>query len=125
MKLKTRSLIPNMPDSADIAYLLLIFIIIMSIIGTDNLSGISLPTASSKEKASKEALRIIATKEYFIINQTEYSETAELETALRSMTSDNGVLIIADKNCQCCRIKSVLSVLDRVGITKVGFMVEE
>ena len=40
MKLKQTSFIPVIPDSADIAYLLLIFIIIMSIIGTDNIAGI-------------------------------------------------------------------------------------
>ena len=59
MKLKNEIRGWSMADSADIAYLLLIFIIIMSLIGTDNISGLKLPSASSEERAPRQAERLI------------------------------------------------------------------
>ena len=124
MKLNRTTLIPTMPDSADIAYLLLIFIIIMSIIGTDNIIGLKLPKSSAEEQASRQAVRIVVSETSFIVDQTEYADAAELESALRSVSSDNGVIIVADKDCPCRHIKSVLAVLEKCGKTKTAFMTE-
>ena len=124
MKLNRTTLIPTMPDSADIAYLLLIFIIIMSIIGTDNIIGLKLPKSSAEEQAPRQVVRIIVSETSFIVDQTEYSGAAELESALRSVSADNGVIIVADKDCPCRRIKEVLALLERIGLSKIAFMVE-
>ena len=124
MKLKNEIRGWSMADSADIAYLLLIFIIIMSLIGTDNISGLKLPSASSEERVPRQAIRIVVSETSFIVDQTEYIDAAELESALRSVSSDNGVMIIADRNCPAARIKSALRVLEKCGKTKVAFMVE-
>ncbi|MBP5449690.1 MAG: biopolymer transporter ExbD [Spirochaetales bacterium] len=124
MKLNRTTLIPTMPDSADIAYLLLIFIIIMSLIGTDNISGLKLPSASSEERAPRQAERLIVKESSFIVGNTECADTAELESIIRNVPVDNGVMIIADKNCPAARIKSVLRVLEKCGKGKVGFAVE-
>ena len=70
MKLKQTSFIPVIPDSADIAYLLLIFIIIMSIIGTDNISGIRLPASASEIRAPRQTVRITVTESAFLVGQT-------------------------------------------------------
>ena len=124
MKLNRTTLIPTMPDSADIAYLLLIFIIIMSIIGTDNISGLKLPKSSAEERVPRQDVRIVVSENSFIVNQIEYADAAELEPALQSVPTDNGVIIVADKDCPCSRIKSVLSVLEKCSKIKVGFAVE-
>lgn len=124
MKLNRTTLIPTMPDSADIAYLLLIFIIIMSIIGTDNISGLKLPKSSAEERAPRQAIRIVVSETSFIVDQTEYIDAAELESALRNVPDDNGVIIVADRNCPAARIKSALRMLEKCGKGKVAFMVE-
>ena len=124
MKLKNEIHGWSMADSADIAYLLLIFIIIMSLIGTDNLIGLKLPSSSAEEKAPRQAERLIVTESSFLIGHTECSDTAELESIIRNVPVDNGVMIIADKNCPAARIKSALRVLEKYGKGKVAFMVE-
>ncbi len=124
MKLKNEIRGWSMADSADIAYLLLIFIIIMSLIGTDNISGLKLPSASSEERAPRQAERLIVKESSFIVRSTECADTAELESILRNVPNDNGVMIIADRSCPAARIKSALRMLEKCGKGKVAFMVE-
>ena len=122
MKLKQTSFIPVIPDSADIAYLLLIFIIIMSIIGTDNISGIRLPASASEIRAPRQAVRVTVTESAFLVGQTECADNDMLAQMIAD--ADDGIIIIADRDCPCRRIKTALSVMEKCGKTKIAFMTE-
>ena len=123
MKLKNIISSPAMPDPADIAYLLLIFIIIMSIIGTDNLVGIRLPSAASEEKAPRQAERLIVTETSFFVGAAECADTDSLTELIRRDDNDRWI-IVADRLCPMERIKSALRVLEGCGISKIAFMTE-
>ena len=123
MKLKNIISAPAMPDPADIAYLLLIFIIIMSIIGTDNLTGIRLPSASSEEKAPRQAERLIVTETSFFVGVAECADTDSL-TELIQQADDDGWIVVADRRCPMQRMKAALRVLEKCGKSKIAFMTE-
>ena len=123
MKLKNIISSPAMPDPADIAYLLLIFIIIMSIIGTDNLVGIRLPSAVSEEKAPPQEMRLLVTDSAYFVGQTECLDTDTLSELIRRADNDRWI-IIADRLCPMERIKPALRVLEGCGISKIAFMTE-
>jgi biopolymer transport protein ExbD len=125
MKLKTREVNLNIPltHMADIAYLLLIFIIIFSLISTANKTHESLPESTAGVDTEKKGYTLHITEDTFIFDSKNFKDIKSLATSLKACDSSNGVTIIADKYIQFGKVKPVLKLLKEYKFTPIEFLV--
>ena len=125
MKLKTRKkgLVIPVTNMADIAYLLLIFIIILSLINHNNRSDNSLPVSGLAAADREEALELTITDTHYLVgNVICRSQNALAEQLVRTEAS-RPVRISAPAAIEFARIKQVLKLLEKNGLHQVEFQV--
>jgi biopolymer transport protein ExbD len=125
MRIRTKEIKLHIPltHMADIAYLLLIFIIILSLINTSEKVPESLPVSSTGVEVNKESHTLYMTDNEFIFNNETYNDLQSLTTELKENDKGLAVTIIADKDIYYGRIKSILRVLKEQAYHDIAFLV--
>ncbi|HHU36455.1 MAG TPA: biopolymer transporter ExbD [Treponema sp.] len=131
MQLKRRRRNPIIPMSSmsDIGFLLLIFIMLISLINQRYEVKIEYPEAKRLERTQEsENLEIWVEKNGRISVSGEYVNTQELEGIIASTLSqrpETRVHIIADRRTPYSSVNGVVSILQRLQHRVVSFVVEE
>ena len=126
MKLKTKKNTLNIPvtNMADIAYLLLIFIIILSLFNKNYQSGVELPISTGSEFQDKGNQLVITQKDY-LLNDLEILNIRTLKKELLKIDKSKPVKIIADRELDFSYIRNTLSVLKELKFNKIEFLVSD
>ena len=125
MKLRLKKTILNIPltHMADIAYLLLIFIIIFSLLNTTKMPYNTLPASKTGTDSDKKGYLLYITDAHFDFNDKVFTDLNELTSELESSDNSSGVTIIADKHIQFGKIKKIIKVLKEYQFTTIDFLV--
>lgn len=114
-------------NTADVAYLLLIFIIIISLICTDKIYGVHLPHSESPTRPEKSSVRVVLEhnldEAVYRIGDTVYSEN-DLQTNFEMYDNTYEFIIVADKDEPSKNIKNLIKILQNNGIYKIAFMTD-
>ncbi|WP_456401214.1 ExbD/TolR family protein [Persephonella sp.] len=110
--------IVDMTALVDIAFIIILFLGIVSTLAPISSINVELPKATA-EKTSVEPLKIIVDKEgnYYIRNK-KVSET-EIEEYIKSQTSKS-LVIIADRRVQYGKVVKVMDIAKKNGIEEIN-----
>ena len=125
MKLKKNSILWSVPltNMADIAYLLLIFIIIFSLISSQKNYSVLLPTSKSGDDTNKESYKIILTEDLYILDEVIIEDENILKERLSLLDNKNPVTLIASKDMSFKTIKKMIELLRKINFNKIEFLV--
>lgn len=114
-------------NMADIAYLLLIFIILFSLINTRFKAADYLPVSSNNEETDtieKSSYKLTIKDNSFLLENVLFTDILQLSEELMSINNDFKIVIIADKNMSFAKVRIVLNELKKNGFKKVDFLVK-
>ena len=110
---------------ADIAYLLLIFIIIISLSGTKKYSVKDIPISKSVVREKEPGIIIIIKENDIFLNSLSLNNDEKiLERELKKYIKKTLVKIIANKSLKFGRIKKVIKTLELNGFYSIQFIVK-
>jgi biopolymer transport protein ExbD len=121
--LKKNKLKIPLTHMADIAYLLLIFIIIFSLISTRDKSRDMAPDSESGTESQDEGYILYITDNHIDFNSKVFTDTKELEAEFKTSDSSRGITIIADKQIQFGKIKTILNMLKEHRFSPIDFLI--
>ena len=114
-------------NTSDVAYLLLIFIIIISLICTDRIYGLHLPHSDSETRPENSAVRVVVghndDSTVYIIDEAAHSEN-ELLQKLKMYDARDEFIIVADRAEPSRNIKKLIKILENNRIYKIAFMTD-
>ena len=108
---------------ADIAYLLLIFIIIFSLLSTQTDAAVSLPASTHAGEKADTGTTLTITNDHYSIGQSKTDDTSSLRMELERAGRETPVAIIAGGDIPFGRIREALRLLEELGFTTIEFMV--
>jgi biopolymer transport protein ExbD len=123
LELKKTKLIIPLTHMADIAYLLLIFIIIFSLISTRNKSYDNLPDSESRTDSKEMGYILHITDNYVEFNSRIFTDTKELAAEFETGYTSSGVTVVADKQIRFGKVRTILNILKEYRFSPVDFLV--
>lgn len=123
-KTKLRNIIP-LASMSDIAFLLLIFIILISLSGGKK-AIVDLPDSKSNIREDKEdCINVILCSSDVLIDKISTGDIKEnIVHELKKKSQKSRIKIIADKELSFIKIKQILKILERENFKKIQFVVK-
>ena len=127
MKIRRKKIVPGIPVSsmADIAFLLLVFFMVTSVLDTDPDIPIVLPDVPGGEQLSKKIANIYISADRTVFYNSLKMPLAEAINNVRgkmSVTPDLKVLVHADKDLPYSEVDNLFEMLKEAGALKVSLV---
>ncbi len=118
----------NATAMTDIAFLLLLFFLVMAVTGFRTPASVEPPSEQRGGFINeRETLHLYITAEGRLLDEAgplTYQQCAERLSSLTTMASSNSIIITADKKARFENIAPVIELLQQAGIAQVGFAVD-
>ncbi len=126
--MKRRRTRKNATAMTDIAFLLLLFFLVMAVTGFRTPALVEPPVEQRGGFINgQQSLRLYVTKDGRLLDEAgplTYQQCADRLSNLATMAPDHSVVLTADKETRFENIAPVIELLQQAGITQVGFAVD-